>query len=94
MPKIVIVGSTRFEPYTLLIAPHKLPNYSNDERSYQAAFQIDGGYKQSIEACDLVIIYAPDGIGEHTQKDIDYAHRCEKPVYVLVRDDLWRFLNG
>jgi hypothetical protein len=33
-----------------------------------------------IDSCDEVWVYAPDGIGEHTRRDIQYARKQGKTV--------------
>lgn len=83
MPKFVILGSTRHQPYTIMAVPNKLDNYVNDERSYQEAFR---WFKPAIELCDIVIVYAVDGIGEHTRRDMEYAKSQDKRVILIVKD--------
>ena len=84
MPKIVILGSCRFEPYEILAVPNKIPKAWNTEKGYKKAFKI---FKPAIDNADLVIVYAPDGIGEHTQRDIDYARTQRKPIFVVGNHD-------
>ena len=81
MPKIVVVGSTRFEPYDIIAVPRRLPNYTNDEKSYQEAFKL---FKPAIDICDEVWVYFPDGIGEHTTKDMMYALSIGKRVSFIA----------
>ena len=81
MPKIVILGSCRFEPYEILAVPNKIPNAWNTEEGYQTACKV---FYPAIEESDLILVYAPDGIGEHTQRDIDYARKMGKTVFKLV----------
>jgi hypothetical protein len=82
LPKIVILGSCRFEPYHILAVPNKIPDAWNTEEGYQIAAQ---KFYPAIDSADLIIVYAPEErIGEHTQRDIDYARRKGKKVYRLV----------
>lgn len=80
MPKFVILGSCRFEPYEILAMPKKIPNAWNTEEGYKIAFKI---FKPAIEEADVVIVYAPDGIGEHTAKDLEYAKKMKKKIVVI-----------
>jgi len=82
MPKIVILGSCRFEPYEILAKPKKLTNTPHTtEKGYEMACKI---FYPAIEESDLIIVYAPDGIGEHTQRDIDYALKKGKKIFCLI----------
>jgi hypothetical protein len=81
MPKIVILGSCRFEPYTFLAVPNKIPGLWNTEEGYKKAAE---KFYPAMDQADEVWIYAPDGVGEHTQRDIDYALSIGKEVKVLV----------
>jgi hypothetical protein len=80
MPKIVILGSCRFDPYEILAVPNKIPNAWNTEKGYKIAAK---KFHPAIEKADCVIVYDPDGIGEHTQRDIDYAKSHGKEVIYL-----------
>jgi hypothetical protein len=80
MPKIVILGSCRFEPYIILAVPNKIPNAWNTEEGYKLAFK---KFKPAIENADIVLVYAPDVIGEHTKRDMDYAISLGKKVIVI-----------
>jgi len=84
MPKIVILGSCRFEPYVILAAPKKVKGKWNTEEGYEIATQ---KFYPAIDKCDLVIVYAPDGIGEHTKRDIEYAKKQNKKVIIIDGDD-------
>ena len=81
MPKIVILGSCRFEPYIILAVPNKIPNAWNTDEGYEIASKI---FYPAMDEADLIIVFAPDGIGEHTQKDIDYAEKKGKKIVVLT----------
>jgi len=81
MPKIVILGSCRFGPYEILAVPNKIPNAWNTEEGYKIASQI---FYPAIDKADEVWVYAPDGIGEHTSRDIDYAKKKGKAIRFLT----------
>jgi ketol-acid reductoisomerase len=78
MTKIVILGSCRFEPYEILAVPNKIPNAWNTEKGYKKAAE---KFHPAIEQADCIIVFAPDGIGKHTQRDIDYAMAHGKYVF-------------
>lgn len=81
MPKIVILGSCRHEPYEILAIPNKIPNAWNTEKGYEMASKI---FYPAIDKADIVIVFAPDGkIGEHTGRDIDYAVAQGKPIFII-----------
>jgi len=81
MPKIVVLGSCRFEPYVILAVPNKIRNAWNTEKGYKIASQ---KFYPAIENADEVWVYAPDGIGEHTRRDIDYAKAKGKKILILT----------
>ena len=80
MTKIVILGSCRFGPYEILAVPNKIPNAWNTDKGYAIASKI---FYPAIDKANVIIVYAPDGIGKHTQLDIDYARSIGKKVYEL-----------
>ena len=83
MPKIVILGSCKHEPYEILAAPNKLnPKlYKKDhEKAYEEACKV---FYPAIEQADLVIVYAPNGLGEHTIKDMLFALKKGKKVVIV-----------
>ena len=80
MVKITILGSCRFEPYEILAVPDKIPGAWNTERGYQIAFK---KFKKAIDESDVIFVYAPDGIGEHTDRDIQYAIQKGKPIVIF-----------
>lgn len=85
MPKIVILGSCKHEPYDI-ITPKKLdPDlYERDhEKAYKKACEI---FYPAIRESDLVIVYAPDGIGDHTGQDLAYAITQNKPHLTYPMD--------
>ena len=81
MPKIVMLGSCRYEPYKVLIMPNKLDPelYAKDhEKAYEHACE---RFYPAIDEADFVIVWNPDyTVGEHTQRDIDYARSKGKRV--------------
>ena len=85
MPRFVIVGSCRHEPYTVLAMPKKLTDTPHTtEEGYVAASKIFFPAIDSLSDTDAVIIWAPDGIGLHTLRDIEYAKSKGKRIYRLV----------
>jgi len=71
MPKIVILGSCKYEPYEILFAPKKIEGLWNTEEGYRKASE---QCYPAIDKCDEVWVYVPDGrIGEHTRRDLEYA---------------------
>ena len=82
--KITILGSCRFEPYEILAMPNKLDAelYERDhEGAYDDAFE--KVFKNAIDESDVIFVYAPDGIGEHTDRDIQYAIQKGKPIVIF-----------
>lgn len=84
MPKIVILGSCRFEPYEILAMPNKIPGLHNTEEGYQKATE---KFYPAIDEADVVLCYAPNGyIGKHTRRDIEYALSRGKKVQIIGDD--------
>jgi len=77
MVKIVFLGSCRFSPYEILAVPDPIPGAHNTDKDYEMAFKV---FKPAIDEADLVIVYAPDGIGEHTGLDLEYAKSQNKEI--------------
>ena len=77
MPKIVVLGSCRFEPYQFLAVPNKIPGAWNTEEGYQIAI---AKFYPAIDETDEVWVYAPDGVGEHTGRDLAYARSRGKLI--------------
>jgi len=84
MTKFVILGSCRFEPYEILAVPNKIPNAWNTDKGYEIASKI---FHPAMDEADVILVYAPDGIGKHTQLDIDYARSIGKKVFLLKEDE-------
>ena len=82
-PKIVILGSCRFEPYEILAVPNKIPNAWNTEKGYRIAAK---KFYPAIKKADVILVYAPDGIGEHTKRDIEEARRQKKEICIIVHE--------
>ena len=85
MTKFVILGSCRFEPYEILAVPDRIEGGTNDDAGYKKASTI---FYPAMKQADVIIVYAPDGIGEHTQKDIDFAQSIGKQVFFLVKQQV------
>lgn len=85
MTKIVILGSRRFSPYEILAVPNLIPGAWNTEEGYEIAAK---KFYPAIDQADEVWVYAPDGIGEHTQRDLNYATMQGKRIRILT--DKWR----
>ncbi len=84
--KIVVLGSCRYEPYEVLAMPNKLDPelYEEDhEKAYDEACKV---FYPAIDEADLVLVYAPEGIGEHTGRDLDYAKDQGKDYVVFPHD--------
>ena len=85
MVNIVILGSTRFAPYNVLV-PDPIDGATNDDVGYKIASKI---FHPAIEDADIVIVYCPDGIGVHTHRDIEHAIKHKKPIfYILNKEDV------
>ena len=80
MVRIVILGSCRFSPYIVLAAPNPLSNAFNTEEGYLRAARL---FYPAIDEADIVIVYAPDGIGEHTARDMAYAESQGKRIVII-----------
>lgn len=91
MPKIVILGSSRFTPYEILAVPNKIPEVGQTEEDYQKAFEI---FKPAIESSDIVIVYAPDGIGKHTRRDLEYALIQGKRIIIIGKNSTREFMSN
>jgi len=81
MPKIVILGSCRHEPYEILAVPNKIPKAWNTEKGYEIASK---KFYPAIDKADEVWVYAPDGIGEHTFRDMKYAKSKGKKIRFIA----------
>jgi len=81
MPKIVILGSCRYEPYEILFVPKKIPGLWNTEEGYRKASE---RCYSAIDRADEVWVYAPEGIGEHTARDLGYAKRKGKVIRIIA----------
>jgi len=86
MPKIVVLGSARYEPYEFLAVPNKIPGAWNTEEGYRIASK---KFYPAIDEADEVWVYAPQGIGEHTLRDLQYAQSKHKKIrYIATSDEL------
>ncbi len=80
MTNFVMLGSCRFEPYNFLAVPNMIPGAWNTDAGYAIAAKV---FYPAMDKADVIIVYAPDGIGKHTQLDIDYARSIGKKVFAL-----------
>ena len=51
----------------------------------------------AIEDCDFVFVFNPYGVGEHTQRDLDYARKIGKHVVFydpLMEESPWSFRSS
>jgi len=80
MTKIVILGSCNFSPYEIIAVP--TPISRTDIPHEEAARIAFVGFSMAIREADAIIVYAPDGIGEHTKRDINYAKSQGKKIFV------------
>lgn len=83
MVKIVIVGSCRFSPYEVLV-PSSISKLHNTEEGYQKACET---FYPAIQDADVVIAYVPDGLGEHTLRDLQYAVTQKKRIIVIGKKE-------
>ena len=77
MPNIVILGSLRYGDYKVTYPEKVCEDYHNEE-DYKKATQ---KFYPAIDEADIVIVYGV--AGEHTQRDISYAHKRGKEVIYL-----------
>ena len=87
MVKIVILGSLeKGETYEVTVPRIEDPElYERDhEEAYRKATE---SFYPEIESSDLVLIYAPDGIGHHTGRDLEHAIK-NKIAHMIYPDDM------
>jgi hypothetical protein len=69
-----------------VLAPHivdPLLYESNHEAAYEKATEV---FYPFMEESDVVFVYAPNGLGEHTTRDLDHA-KSKKIPYTIYPDD-------
>jgi uncharacterized protein YgbK (DUF1537 family) len=76
-PKIVILGSLKNGDY-IITAPRKVREDYHNEEGYQEACK---RFYPAIDEADVIIVYGD--VGEHTQRDIDYAISKGKKIIRL-----------
>ena len=81
MTKFVFLGSRRFAPYEIPFVPLIMSDISDEEERYQTSIKKS---HPAMDESDVIIVYAPDGIGKHTQLDIDYALKNGKEIFELI----------
>ena len=87
MPKVVILGSCKYEPYEILFVPKKVSEeLYNTEEGYKIASK---KCYTAIDEADEVWVYIPEGMGEHTTRDFEYALSKNKKIFLVV--DFERF---
>ena len=86
MTKITVLGSCRFEPYEFLAVPNRVKGGTNDDLGYAKAAEI---FYPAMEESDEVWVYCPDGIGEHTARDIEYAKQQGK-IIRFIGEPRWK----
>jgi len=94
MPKIVILGSCRYEPYIILFMPNRVTpkELYNTEEGYRKVSKL---IYAAIDHADEVWVYAPDGyIGEHTSRDIKYALKHKKTIRIIAPIETQVIINA
>ena len=85
MPKFVVLGSCKYEPYEMVFMPNKIdPTLYREqhEQAYEEACKIT---LPAIKQADIIIVYVPDGIvGEHTLRDLTYAIAQKKKIVIVT----------
>ena len=85
MPKFVMLGSCRHEPYEMLFMPNKIDPTLYREEHEKAYDEACKTTYPAIEKADVVIVYVPDGIiGDHTQRDLTHAISHKKKIVVIT----------
>lgn len=78
--KVVILGSCKYAPYEVLLAPNPFDKKLYVENHEQAYAEACERFYPAIKEADVIFVYAPDGIGQHTKRDLDYAKSCGKLI--------------
>lgn len=85
MPRFVVLGSCKHEPYEILFLPNKLdPTLYREEheKAYEDAKKV---VYPAIKNADVIIIYVPNGIiGDHTQRDLRFAISKKKKIVFIT----------
>jgi hypothetical protein len=84
MPKVVVLGSCRFQPYEFLAVPQKNEKW-NTEEGYKLATK---KFYPAIRKADEVWVYAPEGwdkLGEHTKRDLAFTADRGKPIFIILK---------
>jgi len=91
MPKIVILGSCKLEPYIVLFMPNKLDSELYERDHEQAYLKARKVVYPAITEADIVIVLASEGIGEHTLQDMKYADSLRKRIVIITNKtvEMW-----
>ena len=87
MVKITILGSLeKGESYEVRVPSIRdVELYRGDhEEAYRKATET---FHPAIESSEFVLVYAPDGIGEHTGRDLEHAIKNKIP-HLIYPDDM------
>jgi len=63
----------------------------NTDEEYENATKL---FYPAIEDSDIIIVWAPDGIGTHTHRDIGHALSLKKRVVVIHSDGVYEARGG
>jgi len=66
------------------LAPSDIPPVPNNEEGYKTAAKT---FYPAIAEADVVIAYVPDGIGEHTRRDIQFAESLGKKIVLIEAEN-------
>ena len=83
-----MLGSCRHKPYEVLQMPNPFDQELLDRDQKEAYRQACAKFYPAIDESDFIIVYCPDGIGSHTQMDIDYVKKKGKPIIFIDEDTL------
>jgi len=83
MPKFVILGSCKYAPYITLLCPNPFNEELYIKEHEKAYVEACKHFYPAIKESDFVIVYAPTEIGKHTQQDINFARKHNKPVIII-----------
>lgn len=81
--KIAILGSCKHEPYIVLFMPNKFDRELYEKDHEQAYLEACKTVYPALAEADIVIAYVPEGIGEHTRRDLKYAESLRKRIVLI-----------
>jgi hypothetical protein len=91
MPKIVVLGSLKHEPYEMLAPKMMNPELhaqgpEGHELAYVKACEV---FYPAIERADLVLVWLPGGkISKHTKADMMFAISQRKRVVLITPNEV------